>query len=141
MFMTHNQVVAGSSPLASLAGTARFKSSKAPTAPRPLLEGATSNTNLLKAATARDRNGLTRVGRQFQKHGSRPESNLPRATGNPDSINSQGLAALNEILSNQSATRVIRHHARFGEILDIRVPGGTGARFTSDGKTFLHFLD
>lgn len=96
---------------------------------------------LLKAGNALDKGGFTVVGRALQKHGSRTGSIFPKATGNAAAINAQGEAVLNGILTNPNATTVIRHHARFGNIMDIQVPGGQGARFSSDGKKFIHFLE
>ena len=103
--------------------------------------GARGSANLLKAASAPSKGGLTAVGRALQKHGSRAGSIYPKATGNAASINAQGQSVLKGILNNPNATTVTRHHARFGNIMDIRVPGGQGARFSADGKTFLHFLE
>lgn len=55
------------------------------------------------------------------------------------SINAQGEAVLKGILSNPNIVKTVRHHARFGEVLEYRVPGWQGARFTSSGKTFKGF--
>ncbi len=96
---------------------------------------------LLQAANAPSKGGLTAIGRSLQKHGSRSGSVFPKATGNVASINAQAEAVLKGILSNPKATTVTRHHARLGNIMDIRIPGGQGARFSADGKTFLHFLE
>ncbi|MDY0086424.1 MAG: RHS repeat-associated core domain-containing protein [Bacteroidales bacterium] len=96
---------------------------------------------LLKAGNALDKGGFTAVGRALQKHGSRAGSVFPKATGNPAAINAQGEAVLKGILTNPNATTVTRHHARFGNIMDIQIPGGQGARFSADGKTFIHFLE
>jgi RHS repeat-associated protein len=97
--------------------------------------------DLLKAANASDKNGLTAVGRALQKHGSRPGSKFPKATGNPASMNSQGLSVLKGIIENPNTTGTIRHHARFGDILELRLPSGQGARFSSDGLNFIGFIE
>jgi hypothetical protein len=96
---------------------------------------------LLAAAKTPDKSGLTAVGRQLQKHGSRHGSAYPKAVGPPEVINAQGEAVLRDILTNPSITTNVRHHARFGEVIEFRIPGGTGARFSSDGKKFLGFLE
>ncbi len=96
---------------------------------------------LLKAGRALDKGGLTVVGRALQKHGSRTGSIFPKTIGNAAAINTQGENVLKGILTNSRATTVTRHHGRFGNIMDIQIPGGQGARFSADGKTFIHFLE
>jgi hypothetical protein len=95
----------------------------------------------LKSGNALDKGGFTVVGRALQKHGSRTSNIFPKATGNATAINAQGEAVLNGILTNPNATNTIRHHARFGNVLEYRIPGGQGARFSGDGKTFIGFLE
>ncbi|MBQ0738836.1 hypothetical protein J9332_31420, partial [Aquimarina celericrescens] len=97
--------------------------------------------DLIKAATKADKGALTKVGRALQKHGSRPNSVFPKATGNPASMNVQGEAVLRNILTNPSATTTVRNHARFGDILEVKVPGGGGARFSADGNNFIGFIE
>ena len=96
---------------------------------------------LLDAANVLDRNGLTVVGRALQKHGSRSGTSFPRATGSPTAINSQGEKFLKEIITNPSVSTNARHHARFGNILEYKLPNGQGARFSSDGSKFLGFIE
>jgi len=95
----------------------------------------------LKAGNTLGEGGFTAVGRALQKHGSRTGSLFPKATGNAAAINAQGEAVLNGILTNPSASSVIRHHARFGNVLEYRIAGGQGARFSGDGKTFIGILE
>jgi hypothetical protein len=97
--------------------------------------------NLIKAGNTLDKGGFTAAGRALQKHGSRTGSIFPKATGNAAAINAQGEAVLNGILTNPNATSAIRHHARFGNVLEYRISGGQGARFSGDGKTFIGFLE
>jgi hypothetical protein len=97
--------------------------------------------NLIKAGNALDKGGFTASGRALQKHGSRTGSIFPKATGNAAAINAQGEAVLNGILTNPNATSAIRHHARFGNVLEYRIYGGQGARFSGDGKIFIGFLE
>ena len=96
---------------------------------------------LLKAGNALEKGGLTAAGRALQKHGNRVGSIFPKATGNAAAINAQGEAVLNGILTNPNVIKTVRHHARFGDILEYRIPGGQGARFSGDGKTFIGFLE
>lgn len=96
---------------------------------------------LLQAGNASNKGGFTAVGRALQKQGSRAGSISPKATGNAAAINAQGEAVLKGILTNPNVVKTVRHHARFGEVLEYRIPGGRGARFTSDGKTFKEFLE
>ena len=103
---------------------------------------ATKEVNgLLQAGNASYNRELTAVGRALQKHGSRTNSIFPKVTGNAAAINAQGESVLKGILTNPNVVKTVRHHARFGEILEYRIPGGQGARFTSDGKTFIGFLE
>ena len=98
-------------------------------------------SGLLKAGNVLEKGGLTAVGRALQKHGSRTGSIFPKATGNAAAINVQGETVLKGILTNPNATNAIRHHARFGKVLEYRIPGGQGARFSGDGKSFIGFLE
>jgi hypothetical protein len=105
------------------------------------VKAAKGRGSLIKAGNVLDKGGFTAAGRALQKHGSRTGSIFPKATGNAATINAQGEAVLNRILTNPNATNAIRHHARFGNVLEYRIPGGQGARFSGDGKTFIGFLE
>jgi RHS repeat-associated protein len=96
---------------------------------------------IIRAGNAIDRNGLTAAGRSLQKHGSRAGSVFPRATGSVESINMQGETILREILNNSAKTSTLRYHARFGDVLELKIPGGYGARFSADGNIFLGFIE
>jgi RHS repeat-associated protein len=119
--------------------------------PDPILKNATIAANLsqlkarisklMTAARVADKNGLSRVGRALFKHGSRSGSTFPKASGNPDAVNKQGEAVLKEILSSPDVEVVTRHHARFGNVSEYKLPNGQGARFSSDGKTFFGFIE
>jgi hypothetical protein len=98
-------------------------------------------TNLLKAATTPSKGGLTAVRRALQKHGSRLGSLFPKTTGNTASINAQGETILKNIITHPNASTVTRHHGRFGDIMEIKIPNGQGARFSKDGKTFFGFIE
>lgn len=102
--------------------------------------GIGSLDDLSRAAGALDRGGLSAAGRQLQKHGSRPGSAFPGARGNPSAINQQGQQIVDDILTTPGTTTVSRHHARFGDVTEIRAPDGRGLRYGSDGR-FLGFLE
>jgi len=95
---------------------------------------------LIKAGNEADRGGLTIAGRSLQKHGNRTGSLFPRVKGTVEEINSQGESVLMNILTNPKVTTTTRHHAKFGDVLEYRIPDGQGARFSADGKTFIGFL-
>jgi hypothetical protein len=97
--------------------------------------------DLLNAGNAMDQGGLTGAGRALAKHGGRPGSLFPKAMGNPAAINVQGEAILNSILNDANATSVIRHHVRFGNMLEIKTASGMGARFSADGTKFIGFIE
>lgn len=96
---------------------------------------------LLKAANVADKGGLTAVGRALQKHGSRVGSVFPKATGNAASMNAQGNNVLTEILTHPQVSFTARHHARFGNVVEYKIPGGQGARFSGDGQKFIGFIE
>lgn len=93
-----------------------------------------------KAATVGDRNGLTVAGRALQKHGSRPGSAFPAAKGTAATVNQQGQNVVDDILKNTGSTITTRHHARFGDVTEIRAPDGRGVRYDSVGN-FMGFLE
>ncbi len=117
-------------------------------ASRSVFSGFTSGSSstvsvgtLLKAASEPSKGKLTAVGRALQKHGSRQGSKYPSVKGNPEAINRQGMEVLRNILENPYVGRTSRHHARFGHILEYKIPGGQGARFSKDGKNLIGFIE
>ena len=106
-----------------------------------LVGGLYSPKSLLKVANLLENNGLSKVARALQKHGNRIGTIFPKAKGNPSTMNAQAEKILTEILTSPSSTSTIRHHARFGEILEVKIPSGHGARFSSDGKNFIGFIE
>ena len=112
----------------------------------PALERVTANSvsrtvgELSQAAAVVDRGGLTFAGRALQKHGAREGSAFPVAKGNPISINQQGQHVVDDILTTPGSTTVTRHHAKFGEVTEIRAPDGRGLRYGPDGQ-FIGFLE
>ncbi|WP_312244769.1 DUF637 domain-containing protein [Stutzerimonas nitrititolerans] len=95
---------------------------------------------LSQAAATADRGGLTAAGRALQKHGGREGSAFPAAKGNPLSINQQGQHVVDDILTTPGSTMTTRHHARFGEVTEVRAPDGRGLRYGPDGK-LIGFLE
>jgi RHS repeat-associated protein len=96
--------------------------------------------DLSQAAAAADRGGLSAAGRGLQKHGGRPGSAFPAAKGNPSSVNQQGQHVVDDILTSPGSTMATRHHARFGQVTEVRAPDGRGVRYGPDGK-FIGFLE
>jgi len=92
--------------------------------------------DLLKSANQPERNGLTKAGRALQKHGERKNSVFPKPVGNPEALNQQAIDIVNNILTAINKTHTERHHARFGNIIDIYAPNGQGVRY----DTFQNFI-
>jgi hypothetical protein len=90
--------------------------------------------DLLRSANQLDRGELTKAGRAWQKHGDRLQSKFPKALGNPIALNQQAEIIVNGILTHPQRTVTQRHHARFGNIIDIYVPNGQGVRYDVSGN-------
>lgn len=98
--------------------------------------------NLLEIANTKIAGGNTAVGRAFQKHSVRKGTAFTGdISGNSVRNTEQGLQHLNSILKSKDATFVIRKTNAFGDVIDIRLPDGKGARWTADGKKFIGFLE
>lgn len=91
--------------------------------------GGHSGDDLSRAAAQLDRNGLTFAGRALQKHGDRPGSAFPRATGTSAQKNTQGQQVVDGILTNPDSRVIVR-----GDRIDIYAPDGLGVRFYPDGN-------
>ncbi|MCH9625861.1 MAG: hypothetical protein S4CHLAM123_10450 [Chlamydiales bacterium] len=78
-----------------------------------------------KAGRIHDRGGLTRAGRALDKHGGRPGSVFPKATGNPAAKNMQGQYHLDDILTNPNSITSIEK----GYGIEIYAPNGRGVFF------------
>lgn len=96
--------------------------------------------NLSQAAGAADKGDLTAAGRALQKHGGRSGSAFPEARSNPAEINKAGQAVVDEILTAPGSTTTRRHHARFGDVIEVRAPDGRGVRYDASGR-FIGFLE
>ena len=88
----------------------------------PLIYTDPAGRMVWRIAAAADRGGLTAAGRALQEHGGREGSAFPAARHSPPSINRQGQRVIDDILANPARTTLTRHHARFGQIKDVRAP-------------------
>jgi len=95
---------------------------------------------LSDAAKVADRGGLTKAGRALQKHGGRAGSPYPAARGAPGDINSAGQAIVDDILTSPGSKVSARHHARFGDVIEVRATDGRGVRYNAK-REFIGFLD
>lgn len=91
-------------------------------------------------AAANGVKGLTNIGRGLAKHGGRKGSAFPKPTGNPDAVNKQAQGIIDDIVNSEGRTVTTRHHARFGNVREIRAPDGRGVRYGADGE-FIGFLE
>jgi len=64
-----------------------------------------------------------------------------QATEDAELNTQQGLRHVNEILNHPQSTHMVRHHARFGQVLDVRMPCGKGARWSADGTRSIALLE
>jgi RHS repeat-associated protein len=85
---------------------------------------------------------FTKAGRALTKHNpvKRPGSPFPTPKGTPEEINRMAQDVVDDILNNPGSTLVERHHAFYGDIIEIRAPDGRGLRYTASGD-FIGFLD
>ena len=100
-----------------------------------------SLATLLEAGQVMDRNGFTKAGRAWQKHGSRNPAKWGFPQGPPEVINQAGQQQLQQIITLTESEWIVRHHARFGNILEGRLLDGRGARWSADGQTFIGFIE
>lgn len=83
--------------------------------------------------------GLSRAGQSLSKH-QRRGGPYPPATGRPEAISRQAEDVVDEVLTNPQSSFTTRQTGRFGEVVDVQVPGGPGVRY-SERNGFLHFLE
>jgi hypothetical protein len=103
-----------------------------------------STDNLIKSATTAEKGRTSPVGRAFQKHAgnsNRAGTFTGDISGNAMKNTEQGEKYVRDILSNPNTTFIVRKTKAYGDILDVRLPDGTGARWSADGKTFIGFLE
>jgi hypothetical protein len=48
---------------------------------------------------------------------------------------------IHKIIQSAESTCIIRDTKSYGNVLDIRLPNGMGARWTSNSETFIGFLE
>lgn len=100
------------------------------------LTGAFTRSEIDAASLARDKGGLTRVGRALQKHSDRSGSVFRgQSTGNTAQRNAQGSAALDKILKDPGLT--VKQNKNVTEYFS---GTGSGFRMSNDG-TFMGFLE
>jgi len=110
------------------------------------IAGSISNSipkdKLYEVATKANSAGLSPAGRAFQKHSQRPGTSfIGEVTGNAAKNSAQGANYLKEILYNPNSAATVRVHKVFGQVLDVRLPNGVGARWSSDFNSFIGFLE
>ena len=99
-------------------------------------------TQLIQSAKTTINGSNTAAGRAFQKHAIRQGSAfVGEITGNAVKNTDQAMNYINQIIKSSESTFVVRNTKSYGEVLDIRLPDGMGARWTSDGKKFIGFLE
>jgi RHS repeat-associated protein len=107
--------------------------------------GAWNNTdNLMNSAIMPGQGGVSPVGRAFQKHAgnsNRAGTFAGDVSGNALKNTEQGARYLDGILNSPSSSFTVRNTKAYGQVLDVRLPDGTGARWSADGKTFIGFLE
>ncbi len=79
--------------------------------------------------------GLTKAGRALDKHGVRPNSPFPKATGSTAKKNIQGQFQLDDILTHPNSVTI-----KDGIGFEIYAPDGRGAYFYNDGS-FRGFIE
>ena len=120
-----------------VAGTAIMQAIAAATAVYSAAQTQSAINSRLASGAAEDVNGLSRAGRALEKHGSRPDSVFPKATGNAAAKNLAGQQVLKEILESNNQ-RITPN--RFGgqDIFDMNT--GRGVRYDSNGN-MMGFLE
>ena len=105
----------------------------------PKLSQSTLST-FLRSATTAGRGGVTPAGRALQKHAARPGSAFAglASAGNAAQNARAGEAALRDILGRGNVFSY--RHQVFGDVVDVKIPNGRGARFSAAGD-FIGFLE
>ncbi len=107
-----------------------------------LVHNTCSPRQLFKEALKRLRGGFTHAGRALTKHpnivGASSAEELRRLYKNNAGINKAAAEALKKIMRNGTYTK--KPHKAFGEVIDIKLPSGLGARFNAVTNEFIGFL-
>lgn len=99
--------------------------------------------DLLDAANAPDRNGLTKAGRGLQKHSNRPGSAFPTTPQKRQLLNAAGSNIVKDILSNSKSVFNSYTSRNYGNLLEVIAPDGRGIRYQViivNGKTEYQFM-
>jgi hypothetical protein len=113
----------------------------------PCLETIASNIHknfkqLIRSANVIIKGNNTAAGRAFQKHATREGSVfVGEITGNAAKNTEQAIKYIDKIIKSPESSFVIRNTKSYGDVLDIRLPDGMGARWTFDGNAFIGFLE
>ena len=101
---------------------------------------AAESESLINNATAAGRTGGSAAGRALQSHASREGSWLAGrvAGGNATANTAAARQALSEVVAGGKTVRYT--HNVFGDVIEVRLPDGAGARWNADG-TFIGFLE
>ena len=101
-------------------------------------------STLKEVAIAPGKGGVSPAGRAFQKHAgdaSRAGTFTGEITGNAAKNTNQGAAYLDDILNNPNTTYTVKNTKAYGEVLEVRMPDGTGALWSTDGTKFIGFRE
>jgi RHS repeat-associated protein len=124
-------------PISIISGTALFRAGGG----LITLGKIATNAELVESATVSIGRAATAVGRAFQKHAARGGKIVGEVTGNAAKNTEQGVTLLKSILESPNAVTTIKETKAFGQVLEVKIPGGVGARFTADGRRFIGFLE
>ncbi len=100
--------------------------------------------DLLTAATAPDRNLLTRAGRALQKHSSRKGSVFTRTGTTLKTLNQEGQAIVVEILGDPRTkfiADVAKENGKIISVIDAIAYDGLGMRFNGNATRFIGFRE
>jgi hypothetical protein len=104
-------------------------------------DGNIPDKNILSdAGKELDRGGYTQAGRSYHKHASRDPGKWGSPRGNAGAINQKGQLQLDEIISSPNTSWETRHHAKFGDIIEGKLPDGRAARWSTNGN-FIGFIE
>ena len=99
--------------------------------------------DLIKAGSVPSKQGLTKMANHLKSHYDRDPTRgvFPKLTGNAKAKNAQADSFMLSMVKNPNANIYFRHHANFGFVMEVKVPGHGGARFSSNLKKFIGWID
>ncbi|PSO57684.1 MAG: hypothetical protein BRC38_14580 [Cyanobacteria bacterium QH_6_48_35] len=96
---------------------------------------------MLQAGKVPDRGGFTRAGRAFEKHAQINPLVWGSLRGDVETKNKTGQSILEEVINSPNTQWFQRYHAlRKKEVIEGKLPGGKGERWSADGREFIGFL-